>query len=82
MSYCVIKISKLPLSVNNSITNVSETSSDICTKNNHITWFGPGLLNIISYITIHLKYITLIMRKISMYKNVKTNTCADALINL
>ena len=69
MSYCVIKISKLPLSVNNSITNVSETSSDICTKNNHITWFGSGLLNTISYIMIHLKYITLLWKK--KYQSIK-----------
>ena len=43
----------------------------MCTKNNHITRFGPSLFNTISYITIHLKYITLIKKQISMYKNVK-----------
>ena len=43
-------------------TNVSETESDICTKNNYITRFDQSLLNTISYITNHLKYITLIMK--------------------
>ena len=37
-------------------------ASDICTKNNHITVFSLGLLNTISYITIHLKYITLVIK--------------------
>ena len=47
--------------------NVFEMDSDICTKNNHITRFGPDLLNTISYITIHLKYITLIMKNKYQY---------------
>ena len=40
---------------------------DICTKNNHATHFGPDLLNIISCITAHLKYITLIMKNKNQY---------------
>ena len=36
--------------------------SDICNKNNHIIRLGPGLLSTISYITIHLEYITLITK--------------------
>ena len=36
--------------------------SDICTKNNNITRLVPGFLNTISYITSHLKYMTIIMK--------------------
>ena len=57
--------------------------SDICTKNNNIILFSPSVLNTISYITIHLKHITLIMkRKYQLIKNVRTNILTGSLINL
>ena len=39
------------------------------TKNNPITLFNPDISNIISYTTIHIKYITLIIK--NEYKNIK-----------
>ena len=57
--------------------------SNICTKYNNINLFGRGPLNKISYIMANLKYIILIIEKqISIYKNVRTNICADVRINL